>query len=534
MTITHSTVSTAPNTGRPGVIGSTAWNAAHVDSASPEAFGAVGDGLTDDSAAIQAAVNANSSITFTAGRTYVFKNVTLRNGSRIFAHGATMLAPAGSALEADSFFKADGTSGSHLSDILISGGTYSHGDRVGSVIAADYTDGITVEHCLSEDAASAAFTFANCTRVHLAGCRVADQAFAAGTNGGAITLDHCTSATITDCSTSNTERDGILAYYTTDVIVRGCRVQDFNMGDIMGRAGIHFYRSQRCVCSDNVASKTTPTDTTQDDASAIRFRNSYGFTCTGNDVNGGAFGIVVVQVNNEDTATGYGSITGNHITGCYGFGATLQTTAGYGIGLVNVTNSYLPNCFPITVTGNVIESLSNSVGYAIYGMYVNWLDCDISGNAVTQTPSVGILLAGAYYGRVENNVLSTCCTDGRNGLAGTCAVLLRSGSNFRVARNSIRGAPISMGFVTASGFNLDSTVVAEDNFCFSFTSTQQYSEQGASSTNARRLKMYGTAAPAAGLFNAGDIVVSSDTTGTYEYWRCTVGGSPGTWVGHAF
>ncbi|NNL50940.1 MAG: right-handed parallel beta-helix repeat-containing protein [Woeseiaceae bacterium] len=54
-------------------------------------FGAVGDGLTDDSAAIQAAVNASLHVYFPAGNYLVRKKIDLRSGSSLVGDGTAML-----------------------------------------------------------------------------------------------------------------------------------------------------------------------------------------------------------------------------------------------------------------------------------------------------------------------------------------------------------------------------------------------------------------------------------------------------------
>jgi hypothetical protein len=53
-------------------------------------FGAVGDGLTDDSAAIQAAVNASDCVYFPPGKTYMAVLIYIRPGMTIIGYGATI------------------------------------------------------------------------------------------------------------------------------------------------------------------------------------------------------------------------------------------------------------------------------------------------------------------------------------------------------------------------------------------------------------------------------------------------------------
>lgn len=57
----------------------------------PEAFGAVGDGLTDDTAAIQSAINSGNPVVFKAGKTYVTGKITIDSDSYIDLNGAKLI-----------------------------------------------------------------------------------------------------------------------------------------------------------------------------------------------------------------------------------------------------------------------------------------------------------------------------------------------------------------------------------------------------------------------------------------------------------
>lgn len=71
------------------------------ESVSVKDFGAVGDGVTDDTAAIQAAINANKSVTFVGGFTYrVTSQLQLREGSYLNVEPGAKIACYGSRIQA--------------------------------------------------------------------------------------------------------------------------------------------------------------------------------------------------------------------------------------------------------------------------------------------------------------------------------------------------------------------------------------------------------------------------------------------------
>ena len=80
-----------------------------------EDFGAVGDGITDDSAAFQAALTAKVTIHLDGSKQYVVKNVNLTNSRTIIGNGARLKAASG----ASYIFKLQDFS-PHIQDIYVS------------------------------------------------------------------------------------------------------------------------------------------------------------------------------------------------------------------------------------------------------------------------------------------------------------------------------------------------------------------------------------------------------------------------------
>ena len=59
----------------------------------PEQFGAVGDGQTNDTAAIQAAIDTHLPVVFGYGKTYIALSFTLYNGCKLYGNGAILKRP---------------------------------------------------------------------------------------------------------------------------------------------------------------------------------------------------------------------------------------------------------------------------------------------------------------------------------------------------------------------------------------------------------------------------------------------------------
>lgn len=91
-------------------------------------YGAVGDGVTDDSAAVTAAVNAaataGTNVVFPAGSTFVMEGVPLKEGVSYLCHGANFELPAGAT---GAMFVA--AAGSEFFGGGIQGGEFNGGDQ---------------------------------------------------------------------------------------------------------------------------------------------------------------------------------------------------------------------------------------------------------------------------------------------------------------------------------------------------------------------------------------------------------------------
>jgi hypothetical protein len=123
---------------------------------SVDSFGAVGDGVTDDSAAIQAAIDSapvGSTLTFTAGKTYLLDaGLTVNKAININGNGATLLMntsawpqnialDVGSQLDSQSFtWSQNITAGTQTFDVAIPTSEIAVGDKVFVCLGTDPYD----------------------------------------------------------------------------------------------------------------------------------------------------------------------------------------------------------------------------------------------------------------------------------------------------------------------------------------------------------------------------------------------------------
>ena len=195
-------------------------------------FGAAGDGITLDTAAIQRAIDAGGMVYFPPG-TYLSGTIYLRSGGGLeLSPGATLLAsPDPADYNPDGFcpqnqvFSGDLVSGAHLicaveqHDIVLCGGGRIDGSartwlnelhqlgcrmsyrypqwRPGQLLYFCETEQITLRDIVIEDAPYWAVMLHGCTHVMIRNIRISSDM--AGHNGDGIDVDCCRFVNISDC-----------------------------------------------------------------------------------------------------------------------------------------------------------------------------------------------------------------------------------------------------------------------------------------------------------------------------------------------
>jgi parallel beta-helix repeat protein len=293
------------------------------------ALGAVGDGVTDDTAAIQAVLNAYSAVVIPPDKTFIVTQLTLKSGQTILGSGATgvIKQKAGTA-QFNSVFYALAKSNITIQNVAIDG-------NGNNMPAGEHNHGVYLEDCTD--------------------CMVVNN-FIHDCNGDCVYVSSSTSA----------------------VLARRNQVQGNNVWNL-GRHGICIaeYGAQGVVVSGNVGRVGTYVTTSTSHGNPIHFELDYtpvayvgdfvvaynmcydrGITfggnfgnvvVTGNVIRGSAFAVdfgLIAAIGCSDL-----SITNNTIIGD-------NTTLTDGIYIQDAGNAGVAAVKNTTITNNIIEKVS--------------------------------------------------------------------------------------------------------------------------------------------------------------------------------
>lgn len=397
-------------------------------------FGAVGDGLTDDSAALQAAIDAagtESWLRFPREGTYaIASGLTIPTGARIDLEGSTILRQAGSTWTGVQHM----LTALNASDIVIRNGKIDGNKDVDSLVAATSSIGGVLLN--------------TCTDVVLRDLEITRTVInepSTGLDGGAgIMLYDCSRVDLIGIHGHTNDRTAVL-FWISDL----CRIMDSRLHDNLGSGVSSFtspecvYRNLiaytngysnvsvnglRCIVSDilsygstltglNIGHETQPTDDTQV-TNVIAYNNVLeGITITGsarvrvsnavlynNQQNNlrvatGSTGIQLVGITSRDSAGGQGILLGfgsDHlVAGCRVYG---NRAAGI----------YVSPSVKARLIGNAVSN-NDQGGFGSAGITLDTsVDCLVSDNESfddqgVPTQEYGIWVAGGSDHRIANN-----------------------------------------------------------------------------------------------------------------------------------
>lgn len=537
-------------------------------------YGAVGDGVTDDRAAIQAAMNASKSVYFPTPSVsyYISDSVTPQSSSLIYGDGFSthIQVPNGSV----NCFYVNASSNVIIRDLKIS--------TKAQTSATAYKCGVLVNNstdCLIENVSMFnmghwGVSLYNSSKCIVRGCRfttwfgtVQDSAAIVAynnSNNNLIEENYClansdhgifvqdpysgatpTGNSIINNNVSGAKADGIIVYvttaYDTQTLISGNRVYDILGTALSGLSGHGIYVQS---CGGTIVTNNTLTN------------------CCQNTSNFETQVVAAIGVSTGDSTvypTGTISeviVSNNHITAQRGPGISVQTCG-----------------VPVQVDGNIILSTGTTAvrGEALYSVNANGLQ--VKNNTIkhanTNYSAIGINASAQTLDGISivgNRIRGTTYGIGFNpsgGGAFTNVVVtgnIVSGvSNYGLFVQSITGLQISNNNLSSTGLvfsltNCPKTRLTANRFYSNYgsyaisfagsaggsagTIVDESNDLSGTVENSNPtatgviISQYGSAAPSSsGYWNVGDRVIQSvPVVGQPTSWRCTVGGNPGTWV----
>lgn len=370
-------------------------------------FGAEGDGTTDDSVAVQAALNAAGAgeVFFPPG-TYVVDAVDPPSGVTIRGAGTDTVIKQ-KANSASAFDLASGTSGVTIRDLVIDGN---------SANIASTAVGIQIQgsnHLIDNvgvyDAKTNAIQITDlATHITIRGCRVykVNAATACAESGIVV---HATSA----------------VNAPQYILVEGCHVEDTTMTGI-GITGIGKF----CTFANNI------TDDTGEDGVAAYNRDNYQILAIGNNIRSPGNNGIHLGGNNfaavgnviENVTVGRGIVMASDPNGSPTPSEHVVVSANL-IDTVTLDGILVQQITGATVTGNRVESCGQ---HALSLSTVT--EASVTGNVLTGSTTHGIACATCVETAISGNVI----TD--NSQRGITVV---DGSDVNISGNVIEGSGVS-------------------------------------------------------------------------------------------
>ncbi|MEJ3746202.1 right-handed parallel beta-helix repeat-containing protein [Actinomycetes bacterium KLBMP 9797] len=385
--------------------------AAVAGAASPKDYGAVGDGVADDAAAIQACLNANRVVDFGGpDNTYLItKPLKVDKTTPQVLIGAGASIKAGAAADMMEFYYA----GHSISGVVFDGDNQGNGVAIrirGSAV------GSSVDDCTFVNVAGSGVVVAyGANRV-----RIADCAFRRCGHGTAIpddqvnirnsvlvAADHCSvlDNELIECNWGvyfRAENDSGISFYTCQGNTITCLTDT-----IAGTQGISNARGRSGRIQDNLIIGFND--------NSIDCWGCTNMTITGNTTSGGKDGVFIGDVHSNSI-----TVTGNVFRGpqrgvrvvTAGTGYTNQLVAGVTVTGNTVSNPSVCGIYVGETASNQLSGVTiadNDLHIAHAGDYgvqiVNAECCRVTGNRIFRAKKHGIVLTGTDIVDVSNNLI---------------------------------------------------------------------------------------------------------------------------------
>lgn len=510
-------------------------------------FGAKGNGINDDTANIQTAINLVSNINgklFIPKGTYSVRHLNLNSNLQLYGEGTNSVLKGNKDATADEFrillglskdnmilanFKIDVNSAERTNitgqdvGISINGGNNNTIDNV-TIVGGSTTDSYCIRVGQNNNLRPTNITIKNC-ELYVSQNGFNGIAVTAGKNiwvkNNTIHNNYSNTGFAIDVE-ANTTSDTSLDNYRINEIYVLNNVCDGSGIGCMGAANPY---NRNIIIANNIINFTNGNTSMATEAlqvNAISYVNIYGNQ------------ILYANSASSTATTPYSAVrlngtnlvfNNNHVeagVNCY---SLIRSIGAGGISVDNITISnntldtgsnetarviFLVECVNFSITNNIINSITDYILHCVKTTPVSG-NCLISGNRMISTKGRGLYIRNHTTGLITGNYIECF----RNYVEGF--------TNVNIANNCF-------GRISSS-YEVFENDVKTDNTNFVYNGNQVTINGTNSIWNSNTNEYYALNVPSTGSWKKGDLVRKSNPAANNPIgWICTESGTPGTWV----